>query len=267
MASADIALHRRWNQLRRAQKHALQAALKREDGPSMDKLKEKIPEKVREKLEFAFCKSFNAVFEYGDAVIDKTINFNAHRSRFEKKEMDFLANGSYSSLSAIDRSGILSDSFNLLLTTVEGVGLGLLGVGIPDIVLFVAMLLRGVQEAALQYGRDPNTEQDKMLMLYMLEAAMCSGEDWVEKDKLIEQMFLYPHLIPDDPDIADEQLQKTAAAFATDLLVLKFIQGLPIVGFVGGLSNPVYYNKVIRYVRLKYERSYIRHAIKALEEE
>ena len=85
MASADIALHRRWNQLRRTQKHALQAAMKREDGPTMDKLKEKIPEKVREKLEFAFCKSFNAVFEYGDAVIDKTINFSLHRRRFERK--------------------------------------------------------------------------------------------------------------------------------------------------------------------------------------
>ena len=267
MASAEIALNRRWNQLRRAQKHALQGAMKRGESTTMDNLKDKIPEKIREKLEFAFCKSFNAVFEYGDTVIDKTINFNAHRRRFNQKESDFLADGSYSALSSMERSGLLSDGVNLLLTTVEGVGLGLLGVGIPDIVLFVAMLLRGVQEAALQYGRDPNSEQDKMLMLYMLEAAMCSGEDWVEKDRFIEQMFLYPHLIPDDPDIADEQLQKAAAAFATDLLVLKFVQGLPIVGFVGGLSNPVYYHKVIRYVRLKYERAYIRSAIKALEEE
>ena len=49
----------------------------------------------------------------------------------------------------------------------------------------------------------------------------------------------------------------TADDFALDMLVLKFIQGLPVVGVVGGLSNPVYYNKIMEYIRLKYHKRYL----------
>ena len=30
-----------------------------------------------------------------------------------------------------------------------------------------------------------------------------------------------------------------------------------VVGIVGGLSNPVYYNKIMEYVRLKYHKRYL----------
>jgi len=41
------------------------------------------------------------------------------------------------------------------------------------------------------------------------------------------------------------------------MILLKFIQGLPVVGVVGGLSNPVYFNKIMEYVRLKYHKRYL----------
>ena len=61
------------------------------------------------------------------------------------------------------------------------------------------------------------------------------------------------------PDLDDmvEQRRRTADAFAIDMILLKFIQGLPIVGILGGAGNPVYYNKVIHYVRLKYHKRYL----------
>ena len=42
-----------------------------------------------------------------------------------------------------------------------------------------------------------------------------------------------------------------------DMLILKFIQGLPIVGIIGGAANPVYYRKVMRYVQLMYRKRYL----------
>ena len=42
-----------------------------------------------------------------------------------------------------------------------------------------------------------------------------------------------------------------------DMLLLKFIQGLPVVGIVGGAANPVYYKKIMDYVELKYKKRYL----------
>ena len=55
----------------------------------------------------------------------------------------------------------------------------------------------------------------------------------------------------------DRQLRQTAQTFALDMLALKFIQGLPLVGVLGGAANPVYYHRVMRYVQLKYHKRYL----------
>lgn len=39
-----------------------------------------------------------------------------------------------------------------MISGVEGVGLGLLGIGLPDIPLFTAVILKSVYEIALSYG-------------------------------------------------------------------------------------------------------------------
>ena len=67
--------------------------------------------------------------------------------------------------------------------------------------------------------------------------------------------YLEAMVIPAEEDIAD-QIEQTADAFAVDMLVMKFIQGIPLVGAVGGLSNPYYFMKIMEYVRLKYHKRY-----------
>ena len=52
-------------------------------------------------------------------------------------------------------------------------------------------------------------------------------------------------------------MQETASAFALDMLLLKFIQGLPVVGVLGGAANPVYYNKIMKYIQIKYRKRYL----------
>ena len=100
--------------------------------------------------------------------------------------------------------------------------------------------------------------EEKIFILQMLEAAMLTGEVWVivneTVDTYIEQDV---HVIPED-DVVKQQIEKTADAFATDMLVTKFIQGLPIVGILGGATNSVYYHKVMSYVQLKYRKRYLR---------
>lgn len=42
-----------------------------------------------------------------------------------------------------------------------------------------------------------------------------------------------------------------------DMLILKFIQGIPVIGILGGAANPVYYHKVMQYVKIKYRKRYL----------
>ena len=55
----------------------------------------------------------------------------------------------------------------------------------------------------------------------------------------------------------DRQMRDTADALAMEMLCIKFIQGAPIVGAVAGLSNAVYFQKIIGYVKLKYQKRYL----------
>lgn len=63
-------------------------------------------------------------------------------------------------------------------------------------------------------------------------------------------------LIPTEAELK-EQMQHTADAFAVDMLVSKYVQGIPVVGVVGGLTNPLYYRKIQLYVRLKYQKRFL----------
>ena len=53
------------------------------------------------------------------------------------------------------------------------------------------------------------------------------------------------------------QIDQTSATMSGELLYLKFLQGIPIVGAVGGAYNTVYLQKVLRYAKLKYHRRFL----------
>jgi len=126
----------------------------------------------------------------------------------------------------------------------------------PDIVLFISTLLKGIYETALNYGFEYESRQEQLLILKMMQTALSNGESWIQRNAEVEEM-----LALETVDITDDQFKQqtkeTASAFAMDMLLLKFIQGLPVVGIIGGAANPVYYHKVMKYVQLKYRKRYL----------
>lgn len=54
-----------------------------------------------------------------------------------------------------------------------------------------------------------------------------------------------------------EEIKKTAKALADALLVEKFVQGIPIVGVVGGFVNHAVYKKILFLARLEYKKRYL----------
>lgn len=222
-------------------------------------LEKKLPDKVQIGLESAFCKAFSMVFSQGRTLLEKGINRDELLALHTVRD-NAVRQGGRRELRRMDRAVRQSGLRALTLTTVEGVGLGALGIGMPDVVLFIATLLRSVYETSLQYGFDYSPRSEQMYILKLLETSMCAGEEWprhnAEADRLADS--LQP---VSDADF-QAQLQRTAAAFAMDMLLLKFVQGLPVVGIIGGAANPVYHRRVMRYVQLKYRKRYLNGLLK-----
>lgn len=222
-----------------------------------DGLKEKIPQKLSGELEKAFAKAFELIFAKATPLIEKTY-------RKEELETDFLVNQyalelkkNRRALMRLDGGAAKGNLIGLAASTAEGVLLGALGIGLPDIALFVAAILRGTYETALRYGFGYESPEEKLFILTLLEGAMRKGDEKRESGARIDAMFSAsaPEEVTDAALKA--QLKRTADAFAMDMLAAKFVQGLPIVGVLGGLANPLYYSRVMSYVRLKYKKRYL----------
>ena len=208
-------------------------------------LEKKIPPKVYDSLVQTFSLGFSLVFQKGRKLIEKTYN----KEFLQEQHMG-------STVKQMRKNVKRANGFNMTATTAEGSALGLLGVGVPDIVLFLSTLLKGVYETALNYGFTYESRQEQYWILLMMSASLSSGKDWELADKEVEELLTEENIHVTE-EVLNAQIKETAAVFAMDMLLLKFIQGMPVVGFLGGAANPLYYNKVMRYVQLKYKKRYL----------
>lgn len=217
----------------------------------------KIPQKVRTTLEAAFVKAFGLIFSHGGGIIDKTTDRESLMTDHKVRDYAVKLRQSRGELKKVRKAADRSDLLSGTLTTFEGIGLGALGIGLPDIVLFTGMLLRGTYECAANYGIDSETPSERYFILKLMEAALSKNEAYDTADAEVNALLSdnTQFLVTDD-EMA-EQTARTASAMALDMLTLKFIQGIPIAGIVGGVSNPVYYNKIMTYVKLKYYKRYL----------
>lgn len=218
-------------------------------------LAKKIPDKVTGSLQTAFGKAFSIIFEKGTAIISKIYNEDDLDQNHKIQDYTIRIKGSRRELKRMRKMAEKSNLVNTALTTAEGAGLGLLGIGMPDIVVFTGVLLRGAYECAMQYGYDYNQPRERYLILCMMEAALSRRDKWVMANGEVNRL-LSADCSPTDMELVD-QIKHTSDAFAMDMLLLKFVQGLPLIGIIGGLGNPVYYNKIVGYIRLKYYKRYL----------
>lgn len=233
-----------------------QAALKKKPALWKTALEKHIPDNVYSSLESVFCKGFGIVFAQGRIVIEAGYNKRDLQEEYAVRDFAVHLTGGRKEMKHLHKGASTSNQRNLAVTTLEGIGFGALGVGMPDIVTFLATLLKGVYETALSYGFDYASRQEQMFILKMLQTALTSGSEWDRRNAAVNQMMLAETSEPAEAAF-QQQLQETAAAFAMDMLVMKFIQGMPVVGILGGAANPVYYSKIMKYVQLMYQKRYL----------
>ncbi len=241
----------------KAEERLKKAAVRSEEASWKAELVNKIPPKAYDALEKAFVKSFAVIFEKGTGLIEKTFNKDAMEADYEIHDYAIKRKGGRKEIRGLRKEAAKTDFINMAASTVEGIGLGVFGIGIPDIALFAGMLLKGIYQAALHYGIDYEKPQEKYFILKMMEASMAKGEAFIRLSDELNSCVAQGSLqVPAEQQLK-AQLEKTADAFAADMLLQKFIQGLPVVGILGGAGNPVYYRRVMRYVNMQYQKRYL----------
>lgn len=230
--------------------------------PISEKIEEKIPAKLKSTLESAFYNGFKVVINNGSKYIEKLYNKEKIKLDHEINDYSLSKRMTRKSMKLIDSQGKKSKLINSAISTVEGVGLGLLGIGIPDIPVFIAMILKTVYEIALSYGFNYENEDEKIYILNLINVALTSEEDkqfYNEKLNSIESKMI---LGIDLENILDEEIKETSKVLSNSLLIAKFIQGLPIVGVIGGITNYQFISKASKYARIRYKKRYLRKVTK-----
>ncbi len=249
-------LRRELLQLQMQEQKHIQAAQKAKPSQWKKALEQKIPPKVYSGLESAFCTGFSLVFQQGRKVIELTYRKEDLQKEHALRDQAVQSAASRRDWKQMGRNARRSGQVNMAATTAEGIALGALGVGMPDIVLFLSTLLKGVYETAIHYGFEYESSAEQYLILKMLSAAVQTGPAWVRENAQVDAILEEAAFAVDGEGVK-EQLRRTASAFAADMLLLKFIQGMPVVGILGGAANPVYYHKVMDYVQRKYRKRYL----------
>lgn len=240
-----------------ARKEARLSKQAQQDQPTAwrEALEQKIPPRVYANLQLTFCKAFELIFEKGTIFIEKTYAKNEMEKDFQVHDYAVNLKGGKKELRQLRTDVSRRNLVNLAVSTVEGVGFGALGIGLPDIVLFLSVILKGTYETAVQYGFSYDTPEERMFLLKLLEASMSKGEQWLACNTAVDNYFA-PNPVLQEIRF-QEQIRRTADVFAADMLLAKFVQGIPIMGILGGISNPVYYSRILNYVQLKYQKRYL----------
>ncbi|MEG1478825.1 MAG: EcsC family protein [Clostridiales bacterium] len=226
------------------------------------KIEAKIPPTLRDKLEQGFCLGFRVVFQNGTGFIEKTYHKEKYQAEYEIGDYVFERLGNKKGLRAVSAGSHRRHFANLGATALEGAGLGILGIGLPDIPIFIGVLLKSIYETAMSYGFSYSSDGEKYYILLLIESSLGSG---MKKQKLYDHLEEVAAKL--DGNVAfnfdlDEQIRLTAQSLANDLLVMKFIQGLPLVGVVGGATNVVYCHKITDFAKMKYQKRYLLKKVK-----
>lgn len=246
-------IEKEWQQLQKAEQSFLKRNMPARQAGWQEKVARFVPQKLENTLNEAFLKAFETIFDKGTGIIEKTY-------RKEKKEQNYKINeyaaevrSSRRALRAFGREANASRNVNMAVSTVEGVGMGLLGMGIPDIPLFLGVLLKSIYEIALSYGFSYDTEEEQIFILKLIEAALSHDNELAEQN-----MELNLWMQGREFEVSrSEQIRRTADALAGEMLYLKFVQGMPVVGVLGGISDMVYQKKISDYAAIKYRRRFL----------
>jgi len=251
----ETPLQREWRRLEKQERKFLCSHSEKRENILNQKLDGKVPSGLQGMLDTAFAKAFAFIFEKGTGVIEKTYQKEKLKQDYQVQEYAAEVKNDAKSLRSFTKKSKEAKAKNLLLSGVSGVGMGVLGIGIPDIPVFTGMILKSIYETALHYGCKYDTKEERYFILLLIQGALSYGEKSEETDEKINT-YICNGICPTEYD-EKEQIDRTAGTLSKELLYMKFLQGIPVVGMIGGVYDAVYMKQISEYADLKYRRRFL----------
>ncbi len=231
-------------------------------------VRRRVPKTLQNTMDYAFGKAFYAVFDKGAFIIEKTYNKKAAIQIFRDNKLQMEEDKfSRKAIRRFERQSKRTVRKNLIISFFEGFGFGLFGMGLPDIPIFVSVLLKSIYEISLSYGFPYNSEQERLFILYLIETGLDSGKSLRDKDAGINEMIdscmereqtgKYTSENAVREESLKSQVDASANALSHQLLYWKFVQSKGIIGVVGGMSDFLYLKRITDYAMLKYKRRFL----------
>lgn len=246
---------REWEDLEKKETKFLKSREEKQDSLLSQKLGEKIPEKLQSTLDVAFEKAFGVVFDRGTTIIEKTYKKEELENEYKINAYADELRKTKKTLSKFSKKAAGRGRVNLLLSGAAGVGMGVVGVGIPDIPVFTGMILKSIYEIALSYGFEYESEKERAFILMLIEGAVSYGDQIQQIDEKVNH-YIDSGQLPTDYK-QEAQIKAAAATLSKELLYMKFLQGIPVVGAVGGFYDAIYMKRITEYANLKYRRRFL----------
>ncbi|WP_053984359.1 EcsC family protein [Niameybacter massiliensis] len=231
--------------------------IKNKVSPIQEKIESKIPAKLQQTLEKAFETGFKVVFEKGVGLIEKTYKKESKLQDFDVKHYTIMNQMNHKNINELDKGAAKTVRGNQFISTVEGSLLGALGIGIPDIPILIGMILKSIYEISLSYGFDYTTDREKLYILYLICAGVTKEDVQEDYNRKLERIAVGNRMVDTLPYSIDNGIKETSTRLAEAMLMAKFIQGLPIIGVVGGVSNFNIIKDITKMARIKYKKRYL----------
>lgn len=228
-------------------------AVSKTTGSVKAKIEDKIPEKLEDTLNKAFTAAFKMVFQEGKVLIKKTYNEETLKSEYADKRVGVQTKGDRSLIKKLRRPAEKRYFKSLGVAATEGVGLGLLGIGLPDIPILIGNMIRTCTVSAQSHGLDTDRKDEQVYMLMMIRLAAMPVE---ERTAVNRQLDALGDAIDSGKEIfldLEAEMKETSERLSMTLLFSRFVMGLPVVGVAGGLYNPVIVSQLHQLAEVKYE--------------
>lgn len=248
-------LQKEWSKLIKQETAYLEKRMEKSDSKLNQFLDGKVPPTLQGTLDKAFSKAFHTVFEKGTGVIEKTYKKEEIEKQYQINDYVAGLSNTRKSLKAFSKKAAGSGTVNLAISGVSGVGLGVLGIGIPDIVIFTGLVLKSVYEIALNYGFDYENEDEKRFILLLIQGALTHGKEMQEINGRVNAYIENGRHVATES--FEECIDAAAGCMSKELLYMKFLQGIPLVGAVGGAYDAIYMKQIVKYAEIKYRRRFL----------
>lgn len=242
-----------WLRVQKQEEKFLEHGKSKTNSPVTAAIEEKIPEKVAVSLKVGFGKAVSLILEKGTDVIEKTYDKDDLQKEYQINQFAYELKQDGKSARAFRNAAKTSSHKNMAISGVKGVGFGLMGVGIPDIPVFVSMIFRSIYEISLSYGYDYESEEEKQFILQILRTSLTAGEDLLQENKEVNDFILGKRAAVD----RQQEVAVLSDRLAQEVLCSKFVQGIPVVGVMGGVADVLFMERILKYVKLKYDRRFV----------